>query len=123
MNTSSTSARIAGSTLAGAVGFFIGFYAGFFLVLSIWGLETSEVAFVAFTGGLGSIAAGAAIAWTVRSDRKLAAFVTTVGLGLLLMASSFLFDADVVALGIGGFLVVAAASTLTRTGVTDVVLR
>lgn len=123
MDISSTTARIAGSALAGALGFLVGFYAGFFLALSIWGLETDELAFVAFTGGFGSMAAGAAIAWTVSSGRKLAAFLTALALGILAMAISFLFDADPVALGIGGFLVVVATATLVRTGVTDVMMR
>lgn len=123
MDTSSTIARIAGSVLAGAAGFLVGFYAGLFLVLSIWGLESDEVAFVSFTGGLGSIVAGAAIAWTVAGSRKLLAFITTVGLGIFLMGASFLFDADPVAIGVGGFLVVVVTSILVRTGILDVAAR
>ncbi len=123
MDSSSTIARIAGSVLAGAAGFLVGFYAGFFLVLSIWGLEAAGVAFVVFTGGLGSIVAGAAIAWTVASGRKWPAFLTTVGLGIVLIAASLLFDADAAAHGIGGLVVVVVASILVRTGTTDVVAR
>lgn len=120
---SSTIARIAGSVLAGAVGFLVGFYAGFFLVLSIWGLEAAGVAFVVLTGGLGSIAAGAAIAWTVSDARRWPAFLTTVGLGIVLIGASFLFDADAVAHGIGGLVIVVVASVLVRTGITDVMAR
>lgn len=120
---SSTIARIVGSVLAGAVGFLVGFYAGFFLVLSIWGIEAPGLAFVLLTGGLGSIVAGAAIAWTVSGVRKWPAFLTTVGLGTLLIGVSFLFDTDAAALAIGGLLVVVMTSILVRTGILDVVAR
>ncbi len=121
MDTSSIIARIAGSVLAGAGGFLVGFYAGFFLILSIWGLEAAGVTFVVFTGGLGSIVAGAAIAWTVASGRKWPAFLTTVGLGIVLIGASVLLDADAAAHGIGGLVVVVVASILVRTGITDLV--
>lgn len=120
---SSTIVRIVGSVLAGAGGFLVGFYAGFFLVLSIWGLEAAGVAFVVFAGGLGSAVAGAAIAWTVTGGRKWPAFLTTVGLGIVLIGASFVFDADAAALGVGGLLVVVVTSTLVRTGIIDVVAR
>lgn len=123
METSSTPARIAGSVLAGAIGFLVGFYAGFFLVLSIWGLGAAGVEFVIFTGGLGSITAGGAIAWTVASGRKWTAFLTTVGLGVLLIATAFLIDADAAALGVGGLVVAVVASILVRTGITDTMVR
>ncbi|MFP3883617.1 MAG: hypothetical protein ACLFRT_03305 [Actinomycetota bacterium] len=123
MDTSSTIVRIAGSVLAGAVGFLVGFYAGFFLALSIWGLGAAGPAFVISTGGLGSVAAGAAIAWTVATGRKWPAFLTTLGLGVVLIVVSFLVDADAAALAIGGLLVVVVASILVRTGMTDVVAR
>jgi hypothetical protein len=123
MDTSSTVARVAGSALAGAIGFVVGFYAGFFLILSIWGLEAAGVTFVVFTGVLGSIVAGAAIAWTVASGRKWSAFLTTVGLGIVLIGVSFLFDADAAAHGIGGLIVVMVTSILVRTGITDLVAR
>lgn len=123
MDISSTIARIAGSALAGGIGFLVGFYAGLFLILSIWGLEAAGVTFVVFTGGLGSIVAGAAIAWTVASGRKWPAFLTTVGLGIVLIAASLLFDADAAAHGIGGLVVVVVASILVRTGTTDVMAR
>lgn len=109
--------------LAGAIGFLLGFYAGFFLVLSIWGLEAAGVPFVVFTGGFGSIVAGAAIAWTVASGRKWPAFLTTVGLGIVLIGASLLFDPDAAALAVGGLFVVVVTSILMRTGITDVVAR
>jgi len=123
VDTSSTIARIAGSVLAGALGFFVGFYTGLFLILSIWGLEAAGLTFVVFTGGFGSIVAGAAIAWTVASGRKWPAFFTTVGLGIVLIGASLLFDADAAAHGIGGLVVVIVTSIFVRTGVTDVVAR
>lgn len=123
MDTSSTLARIVGSALTGAVGFLVGFYAGFFLILSIWGLEAAGVTFVVFTGLFGSLVAGAAIAWTVPSSRKWPAFLTTVGLGIVLIGASFLFDADAAAHGIGGVLVVVVTSILVRTGTLDVMTR
>lgn len=123
MDTSSTIARIAGSVLAGAAGFLVGFYAGLFLILSIWGLAAAGLTFVVFTGGFGSIVAGAAIAWTVTSGRKWPAFLTTVGLGIVLIGASLLFDADAAAHGIGGLVVVVVASILVRTGIADVVAR
>lgn len=123
MDTSSTIARIAGSVLAGALGFFVGFYAGLFLILSIWGLEAAGVTFVVFTGGFGVIVAGAAIAWTVASGRKWAAFLTTVGLGIVLIGTSLVLDADAAAHAIGGLVVVVAASVLVRTGITDLMAR
>lgn len=123
METSSAPARIVGSVLAGAIGFLVGFYTGFFLVLSIWGLGAAGVAFVIFTGGLGSIAAGGAIAWTVTSGRKWTAFFTTVGLGVLLIGAVFVSGADAAALGIGGLVVAVVASILVRTGITDFMVR
>lgn len=123
VETSSTTARIAGSALAGAAGFLVGFYSGFFLVLSIWGLEAAGMTFVVFTGGLGSIVAGATIAWTVASGRKWPAFLTTVGLGIVLIGASFLFDADAAAHAIGGLAIVVVASILVRTGIADVIAR
>lgn len=123
MDTSSTIARIAGSVLAGAAGFLVGFYAGLFLILSIWGLEAAGVTFVIFTGALGSMVAGAAIAWTVASGRKSTAFLTTVGLGIVLIGASFLFDADAAAHGIGGLVVVVVTAILVRTGITDTLVR
>lgn len=123
MDTSSTIARIVSSVLAGAIGFVLGFYAGLFLILSIWGLEAAGLTFVVFTGGFGAIVGGAAIAWTVASGRKWPAFLITVGLGILLIAASLLFDADAAAHGIGGLVVVVVASILVRTGMVDVVAR
>jgi len=111
--------RIAGSALAGAVAFVAGFYTGLFIVLSIWGLEASGVAFVALTGGLGSMAAAGAIALTVSASRRSAAVITVLALGVVLVGSVLVFDADALALALGGVVLAIVASTLVRTGVVD----
>jgi len=116
---SSNLLRIAGSALAGAVAFGAGFYAGLFLVLSIWGLEASGVVFVAMTGGLGSIAAAGAIASTVSASRRSAAVITALALGVVLIGSVLAFDADALAMAIGGVVLAIVASTLLRTGMVD----
>jgi hypothetical protein len=122
MTTTSTWARVFGSTLAGAVGFFIGFYIGFFIVLSIWGLGVDEMAFVLATGVLGTVAAGGAIAFTVDESRRLAAFITAVGLGVVLVPAVLALNSDVVAIAIAGLLIVVATSALVRTGATDAIV-
>ena len=119
MENSSQLVRIAGSILAGAVGFAFGFYAGFFLLLSIWGLETDELAFVFVAGGLGVLFAGLAIAFTVSRSRRWSAVVTAAGLGVVLLPLLLLFDADPAGMAIGGLILVAVTSALTRAGVFD----
>ena len=119
MDDSSTLLGIAGSTLAGAVGFFVGFYGGFFLGMSIWGLAIDHVAFVLITGGIGTLAAGGAITLTVASSRKRTAFFTAAALGVVLVAVVLLLDTDAGGMAIGGFLLVLATSTLVRTGAVD----
>lgn len=119
MDSSSVLARVAGSTLAGAIGFVVGFYAGFFAVLSIWGLDTGAVAFVVFTGGLGALAAGVGIALTVQPERRRVAILTSGGLGLLLMLTVLAIDGDAGAMAVGGLLVVVATAALVRSGATD----
>lgn len=121
MADSPTFVRILGSALGGAIGFVIGFYAGFFLLLSIWGLETGELAFVLLAGGAGVLASGGAIALTVRRGRKLAAFLTTTVLGLMVLGLILVIDGDFGALLIGGLILVIAVSTLVRTGLTDTI--
>ena len=116
---SSVLARIAGSAFAGAVGFVVGFYAGFFVVLSIWGLGTGAVAFVVFTGGLGTVAAGAGIAFTVQPERRRAALLTSGGLGVLMVTTMLAFDGDAGALAVGGLLVALLTAGLVRSGATD----
>jgi hypothetical protein len=115
--------RIAGSALAGAVAFLVGFYAGLFVVLSIWGLEASGVAFVALTGGLGSMAAAGAIALTVSESRRSSAVITALALGVVLIGSILAFDGDALALAIGGVVLAIVASTLVRTGMVDTLAR
>lgn len=107
--------------LAGAVGFLVGFYGGFFLILSIWGLEADELAFVFIAGGLGVIASGAAIAFTLRSTRRWAAFFTNALLGVALLVIVLVFDADAAAMAVGGLILVLATSVLARTGKLDTV--
>lgn len=119
METSSTAARIAGSTLAGSFGFFVGFYGGFFLILSIWGLSIDHILFVIVTGGIGAAVAGAAIAVTVSKPRKWAAFFTAMVLGVVLVGVVLLLDTDVGGMAIGAFLLVVATSILVRTGAFD----
>lgn len=121
MDTPSTLARIAGSALAGAIGFFTGFYLGFFIVLSIWGLAADEIAFVVFTGVLGTLAAGGAIAFTVSDSRRWAAFLTAVLLGLLLVPAAFVFDSDAAAIVVMGLVIVVVTSAVVRTGITDAI--
>jgi hypothetical protein len=116
---SSKISQIAGSALAGAVAFGVGFYAGLFIVLSIWGLEATSVVFVALTGGLGSLAAAGAIAWTVSAPRRSSAVVTAVALGVVLVCSVLVFDGDALALAIGGVVLTIVASTMVRTGMVD----
>ncbi|MGD2042817.1 MAG: hypothetical protein PVJ28_04140 [Acidimicrobiia bacterium] len=111
--------RIAGSTLAGAVGFAAGFYTGFFLLLSIWGLEVDELAFVFIAGGFGVLFAGAAIAFTVTRSRRLSAILTAVGLGVVMLPLLLLFDADAGGMAIGGLALVILTATLIRTGAFD----
>lgn len=118
MDSSSLFARIAGSALAGAIGFAVGFYAGFFIVLSIWGLDTGGVAFVMFTGGFGALAAGAGIALTVQPEHRRSAFLTSGGLGALLILTILVIDGDAGALAVGGLLVVVATAGLVRSGAT-----
>lgn len=110
---------IAGSTLAGAVGFAAGFYTGFFLLLSIWGLEVDELAFVFIAGGFGVLFAGAAIAFTVTRSRRLSAILTAVGLGVVMLPLLLLFDADAGGMAIGGLALVILTATLIRTGAFD----
>jgi hypothetical protein len=121
MDTPSTLAQIAGSVLAGAIGFFIGFYAGFFIVLSIWGLAVDEIAFVVITGVLGTLAAGGAIAFTVSEARRWGAFLTAVALGVVLVPLVLALDTDVVTIAVVGLFIVVVTSALVRTGAVDAI--
>ncbi len=112
-------ARIFGSTLAGAVGYVVGFYAGFFLLLSTWGLDTDELAFVVIAGGLGVLFAAVSIALTVSRARRWRALLSAIGLGVILVPLSLVFDADPVGMALGGLAVATLTSALTRTGVLD----
>jgi hypothetical protein len=105
--------------LAGAVGYVVGFCAGFFLLLSTWGLETDELAFVVIAGGLGVLFAAVSIALTVSRARRWRALLSAIGLGVILVPVSLAFDADPVGMALGGLAVATLTSVLTRTGVLD----
>jgi hypothetical protein len=119
MQTTSLFVRIARSSLAGAIGFAVGFYAGFFLLLSIWGLDTGEMAFIFIAGGLGVLCAGVAIAFTVSTSRRRSAILTTLALGAVVLPLLLLFDADPVGMAIGGLTLVILTSALIRAGTLD----
>lgn len=87
----------------------------------MWGLDADEPAFVFLVGGTGVAVAGAAIALTVRSARRWAAFLMNVVLGILLLVIVFIFDADAAGMAVGGLVIVVVASILVRTGMIDLV--
>lgn len=107
------------SVLAGAVGFAIGFYAGFFMILGLWGLEFDSTAFPLVAGGLASLFAGIAIALTVTKSRRVPAILTALGLGLILAVLLIAVNGDVGAMAIGGLVLVVLTTVLTRSGVFD----
>lgn len=108
-----------GSVLAGAVGFAVGFYAAFFLILGIWGLEFDSLAFPLIGGGSASLFAGIAIALTVSRSRRVPAILTALGLGLILAVLLIAISGDVGALALGGLLLVVLTAVLTRSGALD----
>lgn len=92
------------------------------MVLSIWGLDVDELAFVFLAGGAGVVVAGAAIALTMSSARRWAAFLVDVALGVFLLVLVLIIDADAAAMAIGGFIIVLVTSILVRTGTTDLMV-
>lgn len=119
MADSPTPLRILGSAAAGAVGFVVGFYAGFFILLSVLGLEASGLAFIVVAGGLGIVGAAFAMSLSVRAGRKRAAVVVTVVLGALLLLAVHLIDGDFGTLMLGGLVLVVAVAALVRSGAAD----
>lgn len=111
--------QVLGTAGAGAIGFAAGFYAGFFLILSVWGLEFEGDLFPVITIGFGSVLAGIAMAFTVKKSRRRQAVLTSVVLGALLIAVVVAFAADVGVIALGGVLLVVFAGILVRTGITD----
>lgn len=111
--------RIVSSTLAGTFGFLLGFYAGLFLVLSIWDLEAGQLQYVALTVGIGSLVAGSAVALTVEKQRRATAMVTALGLGLALAAISLILDLDPPWIWGGGLLLAGTTALLARADATE----
>ena len=111
-----------GSALAGAVGFLAGYYAAFFLVLGIWGLDSASI--IPLAAGIpASLAAGGAIALTVSSPRKLPAFLTALGLGLILTILIMVLNGDAGAMLAWGVILMIVAALIVRSGLTDRALR
>lgn len=108
-----------GSTLAGAVGFLAGYYAAFFVVLSIWGLDFDASILPLAAGIPASVIAGGAIALTVSKPRRLQAFLIAVALGLILTALIIALNADAGAMLVGGAVAMALTALIVRSGVAD----
>lgn len=108
--------RVAGSAVAGAIGFVLGFYVGVFAVLSIWGLDAESVWYPVLTTSLGSLFAGGGIALTVRRTRRLAAIVTALALGALLVMVVVGIDAGLAVAAVGGLTLVVVTAAVTRAG-------
>lgn len=108
-----------GSALAGTVGFGVGFYLVFFVVLGIWGLDFDASLLPVIGGGLGSLFAGGAIALTVGRRKRLAAIGVGAGLGVLLILAVVGLDGDFGWLMIGGLALAIVTAGLVRFGMTD----
>lgn len=111
--------KVAGSALAGAVGFAVGFYAALYLILSIWGLSFDAGVFPVIGGGLGSLLAGVAIALTVSRERRVQSVVTSLGFGLILVLILLLTNADAGAMAIGGLALVILTAFVVRSGMPE----
>lgn len=111
--------QVLGTIGAGAVGFAVGFYGAFFVILSIWGLEFEGDLFPIITIGLASVAAGVAMALTVRKARRTRAVVVSLVLGAVLIVVVVAIGGDVGAIAVGGLLLVTLAGFLVRGGVAD----
>lgn len=107
--------KVIGTAFVGALGFAVGFYAGFFSILAIWGFQFESVLFPIITGGLASAVAGLGMAFTVPSDSRLKTILTTIGLGVVLIAVIGILNADVGAMAVGGLIVVIIAAIVART--------
>lgn len=110
--------QVLGTAGAGAVGFAIGFYAGFFLILSVWGLEFEDGVFPLITIGIASVVAGIAMALTVQESQRARAVLTSIVLGAVLIGVVLAIGGDVGAIAVGGALLVLIAGILVRNGIT-----
>jgi hypothetical protein len=108
--------RILGSMTAGVVGFTLGFYAGVFVAISVFGLDAVGSWYPTLTTGLGSLFAGIAIALTVKSARRWAALVTAIALGAMLVMVVVAVDAHIAVMMVGGLILVAITVAITRSG-------
>ena len=105
--------------LLGAVGFAIGFYAGFFLILSIWGLEFQGFWFPVVTGLFGSGLAGVAMMPTVPEGQRSKPVATALGLGTIMAFVMAALDTDAGAMAIGGLLLVIVTSFVVHVFLTN----
>lgn len=95
-------------------------YTAFFLILSAWGLEANEPAFVFIAGTLGVVGVSLAIALTVSSERRWLPAATTAALGLAVLLVVFALDGDAAAaIAVSALVMVAVAAVLLRTGAMD----
>lgn len=111
--------QVLGTVAAGAVGFAVGFYAGFFVILSIWGLEFEGDFFPVITIAFASLLAGVAMALTVEKSRRAQAMLTSLALGAVLIGVVVMIGGDVGTIALGGILLVIIAGFLVRSGSTD----
>ncbi|REK11853.1 MAG: hypothetical protein DWQ40_11930 [Actinobacteria bacterium] len=111
--------KILGSALAGAIGFGVGYYAAFFVVLSIWGLDFDVSWFPVVGGVVASLGAGLGIALTVRQGRKAAAVVAALVLGAVLVTVVMALNADFGFMAVGGLVLAVLTALVIRTGLSD----
>lgn len=113
--------RLIGLVVATGVGFVIGFYTGFFILLSTVGLDEFEgwqfeVSTMPAAGLVAGIAAVAASPDRQRIWRRVIA--TAILTALTVAFGLVLFDGDFgIAMGVGGPLVVGATVLAARTGI------
>lgn len=107
--------KFLGSAVAGSVGFAIGFYAGLFAVLSIWGLEAEAPWYVVLLAGTGCLFAGIAVSLTVAGKARLVALGTAAMLAAVVVPVLVGTDAEYEHMIIAGVGVALAASAAART--------
>lgn len=108
-----------GSAIAGAVGFLAGYYAAFFVVLSVWGLGFDASFFPLAVGIPAGFVAGGAIALTVVSSRRLPAFLIAGGLGVILTVLIMVLNGDAGAMLVWGVVLMVATALIVRSGFAD----
>ena len=108
-----------GSAFAGAVGFVAGYYAAFFAVLGIWGLDFDASLIPLAAGIPAGLVAGGAIALTVSSPRKLVAFLIAGALGLILTVLIVVLNGDAGAMLVGGVVLMVVTALIVRSGMAD----